>query len=221
MSSLSVYVGDSIIQQSSKVMDLGVIFDQFLSFDDYISSVCRSTHFHLRNIGHHATAQLIHALISTRLDYCNSVLYNLQKSSIMRLQKIQYQAARILTSTPRRDHITEVLIDLHWLKIKERIVYKILVLTFKAFIDRTAPLYLCELIEQQKTTTNTRLAGDAFLLILPPPSPNCADTFFERSFLYGAPYEWNKLDERVRRLTDFNMFKYEIKTLLFLRYFDN
>ena len=105
--------------------DLGVIFDQFLSFDDYISFVCRSTHFHLRNIGrirhllsHHATAQLIHALISTHLDYCNSVLYNLPKSSILRLQRIQNQAARILTRTPRRDHITEVLIDLHWLKIK-------------------------------------------------------------------------------------------------------
>ena len=228
LSSLSVYVGDSIIQQSSKVRDLGVIIDQFLSFDDYISSVCRSTHFHLRNIGrirhllsHHATAQLIHALISTRLDYCNSVLYNLPKSSILRLQRIQNQAARILTRTPRRDHITEVLIDLYWLKIKERIVYKILIFTFKAFIDRTAPLYLCELIEQQKSKTNTRLSGDAFLLKLPPPSRNCADTFYERSFLYGAPYEWNKVDERVRRLTDFNMFKSEIKTLLFLRYFDN
>ena len=228
MSSLSVYVGDSIIQQSSKVRDLGVIFDQFLSFDDYISSVCRSTHFHLRNIGrirhsiyHHATAQLIHALISTRLDYCYSVLYNLPKSSILRLQRIQNQAARILTRTPCRDHITEVLIDLHWLKIKERIVYKILIFTFKAFIDRTDPLYLCELIEQQKSNTNTRLAGDAFLLKLPPPSRNCADTFFERSFLDGAPYEWNKLDGRVRRLTDFNMFKSEIQTLLFLRYFDN
>ena len=113
------------------------------------------------------------------------------------------------------------LIDLHWLKIKERIVYKILIFTFKAFIDRTVPLYLCELIIQPKSKTNTRLAGDAFLLKLPPPSRNCADTFFERSFLYGAPYEWNKLDVRVRRLTDFNMFKSEIKTLLFLRYFDN
>ena len=125
LSSLSVYVSvcDSIIQQSSRVRDLGVIFDPFLSFDDYISSVCRSTHFYLRNIGrirqllsHHATAQLIHALISTRLDYCNSVLYNVPKSSTLRLQRIQNQAARILTKTPR-DHITEVLIDLHWLKI--------------------------------------------------------------------------------------------------------
>ena len=143
--------------------NLGIIFDQFLSFDDYISSVCRSTLFHLRNIGRirhllsqNATAQLIHALISIRLDYCNSILYNLPKNSISRLQRIQNQAARIQTKTPRRDHITEVLIDLHWLRIEERIVYNLLILTFEAFIDCTAPLYLYELIEQQKSSTNTR-----------------------------------------------------------------
>ena len=104
---------------------------------------------------------------------------NNNKNSILRLQRIQNQAARILTKTPRRDHITEVLIDLHWLRIEERIVYKLLILTFKAFIDRTAPLYLCELIEQQKSSTNirTRLANDPFLLKLPPPSRNCSDTF--------------------------------------------
>ena len=103
---------------------MGIIFDQFLSFDDYISSVCRSTHFHLRNIGRirhllsqNATTLLIHALISNRLDYCNSVLYNLLEKSILRLQRIQNQSARILTKTPRRDHITKVLIDLHWLRI--------------------------------------------------------------------------------------------------------
>ena len=61
-------------------------------------------------------------------------------------------------------------------------MYKMLILTFKAFIDRTAPLYLCELIEQQKTTINTRLAEDAFLLRLPPTSRNCLDTF--ESFIY-------------------------------------
>ena len=68
------------------------------------------------------------------------MLYNLLKSSISRLQRIQIQIARILTRTPRRDHITDVFIDLYWLKIEERIVYKMLILTFKAFIDRTTPL---------------------------------------------------------------------------------
>ena len=164
MSVLSVIVGDSIIQQSSKARNLGIIFDQFLSFYDYISSVCRSTHFHIRNIGRNrhllsqnATAQLIHALISIRLDYYNSILYILPKNSILRLQIIQNQAARIRTKTSRRNHITEVLIDLYWLRIEERIVYKLLILTFNAFIDGTAPLYLCELIEQQKSSTNTLL----------------------------------------------------------------
>ena len=115
-SSLSISVGDNIILQSSKVRDPGVIFDQSLSFDDYISGVCRSTHFHLGNIGrirsllsYEATAQVLHALITTRIDYCNSLLYNLPKCSIARLQKIQNQAARITTRTPRCDHITAVL----------------------------------------------------------------------------------------------------------------
>ena len=74
---------------------------------------------------------------------------------------------------------------------------------------------------QMTINTRTRLANDAFLLKLPPPSRNCSDTFFERSFTYGAPYEWNKLDERVRRLSNFNLFKSEIKTVLFLRYFNS
>ena len=91
MSNLAVSVGDSVIAQSSglySVRDLGVIFDQFLNFCDYISSVCRSTYFHLRNIGkmrhllsYDACAQLIHDLIPIRLDYCNSLLYSLPKNS--------------------------------------------------------------------------------------------------------------------------------------------
>ena len=185
LSGLSVSIGDSVIAQSSKVRDLGVIIDQFLNFDDYISGVCRSTHFHLRNIGrirhllsYDACAQLIHALISIRLDYCNSLLYNLPKGSIERLQKIQNQAARILTKSPRRDHISEVLVNLHWLRIEQRIIYKILILTFKAFVDHTAPMYLSELVKRKSSSTNTRSTNDDLLLVIPPLSRNCSNTFF-------------------------------------------
>ena len=211
LSGLSVSVGDSVIAQSSKVRDLGVI----------------STHFHLRNIGrirhllsYDACAQLIHALISIRLDYCNSLLYNLPKGSIERLQKIQNQAARILTKTPRCDHISEVLVSLHWLKIEQRIIYKILILTFKAFVDHTAPLYLSELVKKKSSSTNTRSANDDLLLVIPPLSRNCSNTFFERSFNFAAPTEWNRLDKRIRRISNLNTFKSEIKTILFLNYFD-
>ena len=125
--------------QSSKVRDLGVIFYQFLNFDDYIGGVCRSTH-----------------------------------CSIERLQKIQNQAAHILTKTPRCDHISEVLVSLHWLRIKQGIIYKNFVLTFKALVDHSAPMYLSELMEKKSSSTNTRSANDDLLLVILPLSRNCS-----------------------------------------------
>ena len=93
LTGLSVNVGESMITQSSKVRDLGVIFDQFLNFYDHITAICRSTYFHIRNIGkirnvlsYDACSTIIHALIICRLDYCNSILYNVPKSKTDRLQ---------------------------------------------------------------------------------------------------------------------------------------
>ena len=97
LSGLSVIVGASIIQQSATVRNLGIIFDQFLSLDDYISSVCRSTHIHLKNINtfrhllsQNTTTQLIHALISICLDYCNSILWCSDNLAIGRLGHGQF-----------------------------------------------------------------------------------------------------------------------------------
>ena len=194
LSGVSISVGDSQISSSPKVRDLGVIFDNCLSLDAHISNICRSTHFHLRNIGRirtlltfHATAQLIHALITTRLDFCNSILYNLPNNKIERLQRIQNQAARMLTRSPRRNHITPVLRELHWLRISDRIIFKILILTHKAF-HGVAPVYLCELITKyEQATVRTSRTQDCFLLAIPPISKTCAASFFERSFIYAAP----------------------------------
>ena len=127
-----------MITQSSTVRDLGVIFDQFLHFDDHITAICRSTHFHNRNIGtirnflsYDACSAIIYALICCRLDYCNYILYNVPRSKTDRLQRLQNQCARILTKSLRREHITPVLMKLHWLKIQDRIIYKMLMLTYK------------------------------------------------------------------------------------------
>ena len=123
LSGLSVNVGESQITQSLNVRDLGVTFDQFLNFDDYFTAICRSTYFHIRNIGkirnllpYNACSTIIHTLISCRLDYCNSLLYNVSTHKTDRLQRLQNQCARILTKSPRREHITPVLKSLHWLK---------------------------------------------------------------------------------------------------------
>ena len=123
---MSVSVGDSNILPSPKVRDLAVIFDECLTLDAHISNICicRRAHFHLRNIGRirmllsfKALSLLIHALITTTLDYCNGIFFNLPKNKIERLQRIQNQATRMLKRIPRRNHITTVLKDLHWLRI--------------------------------------------------------------------------------------------------------
>ena len=117
-----------------------------LTLHDHISGICKSTHFHLRSIGRirnlltfYATAQLIYTyLITTRLVFCNSILYKLPNNNIKRLQRIQNQAARMLKHIPLRNHITPVLRELHWLRIHDRIIFKIMLLTHKA-VNNTAP----------------------------------------------------------------------------------
>ena len=88
LSGLSFNVGETIISQSSKVRDLGVIFDQFLNFDDHITAICRSTHFHVRNIGkiwnllsYDACSTIMHALIRCRSNYCNYIMYSVPMSN--------------------------------------------------------------------------------------------------------------------------------------------
>ena len=157
--------------------DLGVIFDQFLNFDDHITAICRSTHFHIRNIGkirnllsYDACSTIIHALISCRLDYCNSILTMFQKviniESMCAYDKIA----------------TSVLMKLHWLKIQDRIIYKMLMLTYKSYYNM-APPYLCELINKKESHVNTRLGTDHHQLIMPPISKDCSNTFLERIHL--------------------------------------
>ena len=181
-------VGESQITQSLKVTDLAVTFDQFLNFGDHITAVC-CTYFHIRNIGkiwnllsYNACSTITHALISCRLDYCNSLLYNVPMHQTDRLQRLQYQCARILTKSARREHITPVLKSLHWLKIQDRITYIILMLTYKLYYN-IEPTYLCELISRRESSINT-FGADHHQLIMPQISKDCSKTFLERSFIF-------------------------------------
>ncbi len=115
-------------------------------------SICRSTHFHLRNIGtirslltDTAAAQLIHALVTSRLDYCNSLLYGLPGTQKDRLQRVQNIAIRIVCRAPKQSHVTDLMEEAHWLPIDQRITFKILLLTYRALND-LAPEYLRELV---------------------------------------------------------------------------
>ena len=228
LSDLSISVGASQVFPSSKVRDLGVVFDQYITFHDHISGICKSTHFHLRSIGRirslltfDATAQLIHALITTRLDLCSSILYNLPNNKTERLQRIQNQAARMLKRIPRRNHITAVLRELHWPKIHDRIIFLNLLLTHKA-VNNTAPEYVCDLIRLnvKSTTIRTRASFDPCLLCVPPISKMCANSLFDRSCMYADPTLWNALDLD-NWLLPFDAFKKSVKTHLYFKYFEN
>ena len=127
----------------------------------------------------------------------------------------------MLKRIPRRNHISPILRELHWLKIEDRIIFKILLLTHKAASD-TAPEYLWDLISfnVKSTTIRTRASFDPCLLCVPPISKTCANSFFDRSFVCAAPTLWNALDLDIV-LLPFDTFKKRVKTHLNLKYFVN
>ncbi len=130
--------------------------------DSHIQSVCQSAYFHLRNIralkSYLTPAPLItvtHAFITSRIDYCNSLLYGIPELSIQKLQRIQNSAAKVITNTQKYNHITPVLKHLHWLPVKQRIVFKILLIAYKA-LNGLAPEYIRELITPKEPTRRLR-----------------------------------------------------------------
>ncbi|KAI2646730.1 RNA-directed DNA polymerase from mobile element jockey [Labeo rohita] len=143
---------DGCTVTSTTVKSLGVILDSNLSFENHISHVTKTAFFHLRNIAKlrnmlpvSDAEKLVHAFMSSRLDYCNALLGGCPASLINKLQIVQNAAARVLTRSRKYDHITPILKSLHWLPIRFRISYKIALLTYKA-LNGLAPVYLTSLL---------------------------------------------------------------------------
>ena len=137
---LSITIGDTVVDCSSQVKDLGVIFDRVLSLRQHVSYTSKTCRFHLRNISRirkyipqDTSVVLVKSLVMSRLDYSNGVFYGLPKCTVSGLQAVQNSAARIVTPERLRDHdsMSRALIGLHWLPVDKRIEYKLLLYTYK------------------------------------------------------------------------------------------
>ncbi|KAF7691394.1 hypothetical protein HF521_011691, partial [Silurus meridionalis] len=140
------------VTTSSTVKPLGVILQSNLPFKNHINHVTETAFFHLRNIAKlrnmlsiSNAEKLVHAFMTSRLDYCNALLGGCPASLINKLQLVQNAAARVLTRSRKYDHITPILSSLHWLPVTFCIEYKLLLVTYKTF-NGLAPMYLSSLL---------------------------------------------------------------------------
>ena len=210
-------VGNSSIAPSSSAKNLGVIFDDKMNMEKQVSNICKSANFQLRNIGairnclnDKAASQLVHSLITSRLDYCNSLLGGISDTQIERLQRVQNNAARIVAKLKKYDHISPTLQSLHWLPVKYRIEFKTLLLTYRILND-SAPSYLKNLISPYQPSRPLR-SGDKLLLSVP---RSKTKSYGDRCFSFRAPKTWNDLPLEIRSSQSIDTFKSSVKTHLF------
>ena len=217
--SIPLKVGAMDIEPISCVRNLGAWFDSTLSMGTHINKVCKSGFYYLHNLrkirkylSQDCLSTLIHAFITSRLDYCNSLMYGLPQRQISKLQRLQNAAARLALDLSKFCHITPALRQLHWLPVVKRIQFKILLLTFKS-IHGLSPPYISELITIKPKTSYSLRSNNSILLQYP--QQKLLSTLGARSFASAAPALWNKLPADIRNVTSLNEFKKMIKTFLF------
>ena len=145
----SITVSNSSIEPVKSVRNLGSCFDEHMAMDIHIGNICSKAFKGLYNIKQlrkfiltEATKILVHAFVTSHLDYCNSLLSGVPQYQLNRLQKILNAASRLVCLVPKFDHITPYLIDLHWLPVEFRIRVQGLVICVQG-VERYGPsLYL-------------------------------------------------------------------------------
>ena len=216
---ISIKIGEEDIVPVTRVKNLGAFFDSHLLMDAQVNMTTRSMYFHLRRIAkvrqhltNSACAKAINATVISRLDYHNGLLLGQPANRVRKLQVAQNNAARLLSRAPKRQSITPVLKELHWLPVEKRIQYKVLCLIQQAVHSPSAPVYmkdLCELYTPRRD--NLRSSNDPYTLTV----SRVHNSFGQRSVIHSGAKLWNSLPKELRQPLNAQCFKKNLKTHLF------
>ena len=169
----------------------------------------RDLHRIRKHLSTDIAVSLANALVSSRLDYCNSLLYSISRSDLKKLQRIQNTLARIVTKTNRFTSSAPLLNKLHWLPVRSRILFKLNLLIFKS-IKFNNPPSLRSLFQIQSSSSGLRSADSLSLK-----TKFVAKGPGSRAFSYYAPFIWNTLPSKIRNSTSTHTFRRQLKTYYF------
>ena len=160
-----VNIAGQRVRLATYVRNLGVLFDRALTMGSQVASVAKTCYYQIRNIGQirscitsDACKILVHAPVTSRLDYCNALLYGLPETLLKRLQRVQNCAARLICRRKKHDHVTPLLKELHWLPIHVRPTYKLLTIAYSV-MHGLAPEYLAQILDRHRPRRVLRSAS--------------------------------------------------------------
>jgi len=212
----TINVAGSAVSLSDHIKLLGITLDNTLTFHKHINFVSQSCFYHIKALRHirhtldtHTASLIAHALVSSRLDYANSVLYGAPSYTVTKLQRIQNTLARIVLHSNRFSHSNTLLHQLHWLPVHSRIRFKLATITYNS-LSTSSPDYLATLISRYQPARSLRSA-DLQLLNLPASKTK----FGSRAFRCAAPSIWNAIPLTVRNSQSITSFKNHLKTFYF------
>ena len=129
----------TIISASSSVKNLRIIIDEEHALINNITNICKYCYHYLRNIHTvrpylitSSAKTIVHSVISAKLDYCNSLFIDIPDSLITKLQCVPNAAARIVRNFKKYNSLTSYVMKLHWLPVRQCIIYKLNIIVFKA-----------------------------------------------------------------------------------------
>ena len=212
------------VSPAQSVRNLGVVFNSDLSFSDYVSQVIKSTRVHARDLYRihplldlNTSVLLANDLVSSRLEYCNSLFLLLPNFELRRLQLVQNSLCRAVTHSSKYSHITPQLKKLHWLPVKYRIQFKISLITYK-ILKQGQPVYLRELIHPYTSSRNTRQSDPKLRFLHTPNFDRNVHKLikhFSNSFSHYAPFLWNSFPFQIRNSPSVASFRKHLKTNIF------